>query len=386
MKKSTTLLAIALLAGSTAWLSPSLSAQEPQALAPTNLRNNWSIGVDGGVVTPMKNSGFFSGMRGAVGLDIHKQISPTFGAGIEGNWGFNTSSWPGYVHSSTAFDSQYLGAYGSVNLMNLLGGYRCEGRPFEIEALAGAGWGHNFINKTNGQDWNYFATKVGLNFNFNLSPAVTFQLKPAITWNMSDAAVAQSSAAYNINKASFSLMAGLKFNLGDGFQCVRPYDAAEVNALNAQVNELRAAAQQAEADAAAATALAAAFQAQLAECQAQGPQIITETSTDLQSVRFVFFKLASSVVTPDQMPNVEMIADYMKHNPESSVLIKGYASQDGNHDFNIKLAQNRAESVKNLLVKKYGISESRIKAEGEGIGHMFKEESWNRVSICTIDD
>lgn len=76
----------------------------------------------------------------------------------------------------------------------------------------------------------------------------------------------------------------------------------------------------------------------------------------------------------------------MKKNPKSKVVIKGYASQDGNLDFNIKLAQKRAESVKNALVKKYGISADRIQAEGQGIGHMFKEESWNRVSICTLDD
>lgn len=386
MKKSTTILAAALITGAAAWLTPSVSAQEPQALAPTSLRSNWSIGVNGGVATPLHHSPFFGGMRGAVGLDLQKQISPAFGVGVEGAWGINTSSWPGYVHSSTAFDSQYIGAYGAANLMNLFGGYQCGTRPFEIEAVAGAGWGHNFVNSAKGQDWNYFATKVGLNFNFNVSKTVAIQLKPAVTWNMSDANVAQTSAAYNVNKANFSLMAGLKVNLGDGFQCVRPYDAAEVYALNSQVNELRAAAAQAAADAEAAAAIAAAYQAQLAECQNQTPQVITQTTTDLESVRFVFFKLASSQVTPDQMPNVEMIADYMKHNPTSTVVIKGYASQDGNLDFNLKLAQNRAESVKNLLVKKYGISDSRIKAEGEGIGHMFKEESWNRVSICTIDD
>ncbi|MCM1117689.1 MAG: OmpA family protein, partial [Pseudoflavonifractor sp.] len=133
-------------------------------------------------------------------------------------------------------------------------------------------------------------------------------------------------------------------------------------------------------------ARANALATQLADCQNRAPQVITNTQTDYSSVRFVFFKLASSVVTPDQMPNVEMIADYMKNHPSSKVVIKGYASQDGNLDFNIKLAKNRAESVKKLLVKKYGIPESRITAEGEGIGHMFKEESWNRVSICTLDD
>lgn len=80
-----------------------------------------------------------------------------------------------------------------------------------------------------------------------------------------------------------------------------------------------------------------------------------------------------------------MIADYMKNHPDSKVVIKGYASQDGNLDFNIRLAKNRAEAVKEALIKKYKISADRIQAEGRGIGHMFEEESWNRVSICTLE-
>lgn len=80
-----------------------------------------------------------------------------------------------------------------------------------------------------------------------------------------------------------------------------------------------------------------------------------------------------------------MIADYMKNHPQSKVVIKGYASKDGNLDFNIKLAERRAESVKTALVKRYKIAASRITAEGEGIGNMFEEESWNRVSICTLE-
>ena len=102
-------------------------------------------------------------------------------------------------------------------------------------------------------------------------------------------------------------------------------------------------------------------------------------------MRYIFYKVGSSVITPDQMPNVEMVASYMNHHKDSRVLVKGYASQDGNLDFNIKLAQARAESVKNALVSKYGIKASRIQAEGEGVGHMFSENDWNRVSICTLD-
>jgi outer membrane protein OmpA-like peptidoglycan-associated protein len=106
----------------------------------------------------------------------------------------------------------------------------------------------------------------------------------------------------------------------------------------------------------------------------------------LNSVRYVFFKVGSSAVTADQQPNVEMIANYLKNHPEAKVVVKGYASSDGNADRNIELANKRADAVKTALVKKYKISEDRVLAEGQGIGEMFTEQSWNRVSICTIED
>ncbi|MDE6526845.1 MAG: OmpA family protein, partial [Muribaculaceae bacterium] len=116
------------------------------------------------------------------------------------------------------------------------------------------------------------------------------------------------------------------------------------------------------------------------------PEVVKEVNNNYSSVRFVFFRVGSSKITADQQPNIEMIADYMKHHPKSKVVIKGYASPEGNYDFNVKLAKNRAESVKNTLVSTYKIAVDRITAEGEGIGHMFKEDSWNRVSICTLDE
>ena len=42
--------------------------------------------------------------------------------------------------------------------------------------------------------------------------------------------------------------------------------------------------------------------------------------------------------------------------------------------------------MKGILINKYHISASRIKAEGQGVGNMFSENDWNRVSICTIED
>lgn len=360
-----------------------VASASAQAIQQPGFFDNWQIGLDGGVTTPVHHNAFFGDMRGVAGLHVAKQITPVFGMGAEGLFGVNTSSWKG-PHSSTAFDDSYVGLYGTADLFNLFGGYQCQKRPFTIEALVGAGWGHNFVNRANGSDINYLGTKAGLNFNFNVSDHVTLALKPSIGWDMGGG-YGDGSLKYNVNNAHFDMLGSVSYTFGDGFQCVTPYNQAEVDALNSQINVLRGQLDNSVAAADAWQAKAEALSNELDSCRNKAPEVIKEVSNNYNSVRFVFFRIGSAVVTPDQRPNVEMIADYMKSHPASKVVIKGYASKDGNYDFNVKLAANRAESVKNLLVSKYGIKADRITAEGEGIGNMFDEESWNRVSICTLE-
>ena len=59
---------------------------------------------------------------------------------------------------------------------------------------------------------------------------------------------------------------------------------------------------------------------------------------------------------------------------------------EGNVEINAKIATARAEAVKTILVNKYKINTSRITAEDQGVGDMFTEPDWNRVSVCTIED
>lgn len=359
-----------------------------QAIESPSFGDNWYLGFDGGVTTPLTHHPFFKSMKPVVGVSLEKKLTPTFAIGAEGQFAINTSKWKGRIPSKTAFDDSYVGLYGAVDLFNLFGGYPGYVRPFNIEAVAGAGWGHVYLQAPN-RDHNYFATKAGLNFNFNVSDVVTLAVSPSVYWDMSDAGVAHTSAAYNANKATFNITAGVKVRLGgNGFQVVTPYNQAEVDALNGQVNDLRAQLDNALESDAAWQAKADALAAELKACQEKPATVVKEVQVDNQynSVRFVFYRIGSSTITADQKPNVEMIADYMKHHPEATVVVKGYASKDGNLDFNIKLAQKRAESVKNMLVNVYKIKADRIKAEGEGIGNMFEEESWNRVSICTIEE
>ena len=383
---------------------------QPKAIETPSFGDNWSIGLDGGVTTPFKKAAFFGDMRGTFGLHIEKQITPVFGLGIEGALGVNTSSWHQKLYediygnyslagrSKTAFDNMYVGTYATVDLFNLFGGYKCENRFFDIDLVVGAGWGHDFYNQmalfpmsVDALDQNYFMTKVGLNLNFNVCEHLTLSLKPYVSYNMTGTEynklnIAQTSAAYDRFKATLNLMVGVTYNFGPGFRCAGTRNQGEIDALNARVNDLRGQLDACLAATAATQAKVAALQSELDACKNRKPEVIEKVSNNLQSVRYIFYRVGSSKITADQQPNVEMVASYLKNHKDAKVVIKGYASQDGNPDFNVKLAAARAESVKNALVNKYGIAADRISAEGEGIGHMFTENDWNRVSICTLED
>ena len=358
-----------------------MTAQAQQALEAPSFFDNWSVGIEGGAVTPLRDgSSFIGDMRGAFGVNFKKQLTPVFGLGIEGQTGINT-----IAAAKTVFDNEYVGAFGTINLFNLFGGYKCEGRFFDMEVQAGAGWFHYNDGTDSGYD-NAFGTKAGLNFNFNVTKNWTISVKPAVLWDMTTAPVSQSTCAYNKETSGFELFAGVSYKFGEGFKCADLKNQGEIDALNAQINGLRAELDACVAANAAAAAQADALAAELAACKNRKPEVIEKVSNNLSSVRYVFYRIGSSKITADQQPNVEMVASYLKNHKDSKVVVKGYASQDGNLEFNKKLAAARAESVKTMLVNKYGIAADRIQAEGEGIGHMFSENDWNRVAICTLED
>ena len=350
-----------------------------------NLGDNWSIGIHAGVTTPLTHSAFFPNMRATWGLGIGKQLTPFFGMGVEAMTSINTTA------SKTAFDNTNVSLLTSVNLSNLFAGYWGTPRLFEIETVAGLGWLH-YAQNGNG-DRNSISSKLGLNFNFNLGEAKawTIGIKPALVYDLN--ACGERNVGFNANRAAWEITAGLKYH----FRCsngkhhisfAKLYDQAEVDALNEQVNNLRQANADQEAELTAANQRNAELEQQLADCKNQGPVIVTDTITShkktLESV--VTFRQGGVSVVASQTPNVERIATYLKNHEKATVSIKGYASPEGKAEVNARIAQQRADAVKSLLVKRYKIAENRITAEGQGVGNMFEEPDWNRVSICTIHE
>lgn len=350
-----------------------------------NLGDNWSIGIHAGVTTPLTHSAFFPNMRATWGLGIGKQLTPFFGMGVEAMTSINTTA------SKTAFDNTNVSLLTSVNLSNLFAGYWGTPRLFEIETVAGLGWLHYAQNGDG--DRNSISSKLGLNFNFNLGEAKawTIGIKPALVYDLN--ACGERNVGFNANQAAWEITAGLKYH----FRCsngkhhisfAKLYDQAEVDALNEQVNNLRQTNVDQEAELTAANQRNAELEQQLADCKNQGPVIVTDTITShkktLESV--VTFRQGGVSVVASQTPNVERIATYLKNHEKATVSIKGYASPEGKAEVNARIAQQRADAVKSLLVKRYKIAENRITAEGQGVGNMFEEPDWNRVSICTIHE
>ena len=204
----------------------------------TKLTDNWSVGVNAGGVTPLTHSAFFKGMRPTFGVGVSKQLTPIFGLGFQGMGYINTTS------SKTAFDASDVSVLGKVNLMNLFASYTGEPRLFEVEAVAGMGWLHYYVNGDG--DQNSWSTRLGLNFNFNLgeSKAWTLGIKPAIVYDM-QGTYPETKSRFNANNAGFELTAGLTyhFKTSNGthhFAKVRVYNQAEIDGLNSSINALRA--------------------------------------------------------------------------------------------------------------------------------------------------
>ena len=362
-----------------------IAANAQKAVEGNKFTDNWSVGFNAGGTTPLTHSAFFKNMRAVLGVGLDKQVTPVLGLGFEAMTSINTTP------SRTAFDNTNLSVLGTLNLSNLFGGYAGAPRLFEVETVAGIGWLHYAVNGES--DLNSMSSKLGLNFNFNLGEekAWTLAFKPALVYDMS--ADGTDNVCFNANRAAWEFTAGLKyhFSCSNGkhyFTIVKPYNQSEIDALNDQINNMR---READDNAAAlknANQKAADLEKALNDCKNQAPKVITETVTNnkktLESV--VTFRQGGTSVESSQAPNVERIATYLKNHKNATVSIKGYASPEGNVDVNARIAKQRAESVKNMLINRYKIAANRITAEGQGVGNMFEEPDWNRVSICTINE
>ena len=91
--------------------------------------------------------------------------------------------------------------------------------------------------------------------------------------------------------------------------------------------------------------------------------VVTEKKIEIkQTIYFAFNKAA---IKPVSFPLLNEVAQALKDNPTIKVEIQGHTDSVGNDNFNLKLSQKRAESVKAYLAK-HGVDASRMVPKGYG--------------------
>lgn len=87
---------------------------------------------------------------------------------------------------------------------------------------------------------------------------------------------------------------------------------------------------------------------------------------DKPAVLAVEFDTNKADIKPKYKADLEKLAEFLKEFPNAKGEISGHTDNVGGKEFNLKLSQRRADSVKNYMEKELGIASERISAKGFG--------------------
>ena len=383
-----------------ATFAANVSAQNT-AITSNKFGDNWYLGIKGGVATPMtkfnygaEEYGFMKGFAPNVGIRLGKNLTTVFGLAVDADaYVMSKSDNKSDMGNKTIVNATNLSLLGTFNLSNLFAGYQGEPRCFEVIALGGFGWMHEFggLSKAN-----TLTSKAALDFAFNLGAAKAWQfyVEPAVVFGLEDyggynaVGLGAEDLKYDSRNGLFQLNVGLNYKFGNSngthnFAKAELRNQGEIDQLNAKINELRAESGSKDGKIAAANRTIADLQAQLTACQnkpAPTAKVVVKQNAQLQPI--VIFGQGKSTIDAAQYASVEMVAKYMRNHKDAKILVKGYASPEGDAEKNKALSEARAQSVKNALIKRYKIAADRVSAEGMGATSDLSEENdFNRVAM-----
>lgn len=282
------------------------------------------------------------------GLRIGKWFTPQVGTEIEG-----TAQFREYYKR---FLYHRVGVNVLVNL-NYLNGYKGIRNDVEFVPFVGVGWQRNYDVIANNM-----YTKMGMQFNFNLSKSWQFNVIPSVAY------VLTPELQYNVHKMDFGIVLGATYNFKNSHGthffkvCDYKYSQAEMDSVNSKVNQLlkennrlitefRERAQARE-------------KVKVINNIIKAKEIITKPI-----FATIGFEKASSNILPVYDLNIKTIAECIKESKGTFTII-GFASEEGNAEYNLKLSQERAQSVADALIK-YGVDATKLSVEGKGATSEF---------------
>jgi len=96
---------------------------------------------------------------------------------------------------------------------------------------------------------------------------------------------------------------------------------------------------------------------------------VTEDFAQMDSVRLnIEFSSNSSKIAPQYAGELQRAAAFSKAHPTAVLIVEGHTDNTGSEIANQKLSQHRADTVRWILVRDYGVDPKRIVARGFGEG------------------
>lgn len=92
---------------------------------------------------------------------------------------------------------------------------------------------------------------------------------------------------------------------------------------------------------------------------------ITGGPTAQLQERVIYFDFDSAEIREDSRAIIDAHAQYLRANPGSAVILEGHADERGTREYNIALAENRAESVRRVMLA-LGVQPQQVRSVSYG--------------------
>ncbi|OHX64878.1 OmpA family protein [Flammeovirga pacifica] len=95
----------------------------------------------------------------------------------------------------------------------------------------------------------------------------------------------------------------------------------------------------------------------------QIPAVSVNSSLSFASIDF---DPGSAKLKPEMENNLHLVIDFLVKHNDYRLIVTGHTDSDGNHDANLKLSKERAQSIKEFIINYGELSADRVIADGRG--------------------